>query len=74
MSTRTRPDAVEAVLAELRRLLGDRLSTATAVRAHHGRGETYLPPQPPDAVAFPHSTDEVRAIVEIGRASCRERV
>ncbi len=64
MSARTRSDALEHVLAELRGLLGDRLSTAAAVRAHHSRGETYLPPQPPDAVAFPQSLDEVRAIVE----------
>ena len=62
----TVPDraAIAHAIAELRALLEDRLSTAAAVRAHHSRGETYLPPQPPDAVAFPHSTDEVRAIVE----------
>ncbi|MDR7482589.1 MAG: FAD-linked oxidase C-terminal domain-containing protein [Armatimonadota bacterium] len=65
MSVVPRPYAAERVIAELRALLGDRLSTATAVREHHSRGETYLPPHPPDAVAFPHSTDDVRAIVEV---------
>ena len=55
----------EPFLAELRALIGDRLSTATAVRDHHASGEDYLPPAPPDAVAFVHSTEEVSAIVKI---------
>src|SRR3990172_8016282 len=53
----------ELLIAELRALLGDRLSTSAAVREHHSRGETYLPPYPPDAAVFPESTDEVRGIV-----------
>src|SRR5215467_11412897 len=52
-------------LAALRRLLNDRLSTSAAVCAHHGKDESYHPPHPPDAVAFPHSTDEVAAIVKL---------
>ncbi len=55
--------ANDQLIAELRPLLDDRLSTAAAVRDHHSRGESYLPPHPPDAVAFPETTDEVRAIV-----------
>ncbi len=55
----------EPFLAELRALIGDRLSTAAAVRDHHASGEDYLPPAPPDAVAFVHSTEEVSAIVKI---------
>ncbi len=55
--------ADEALIAELRTLLGDRFSTAAAVRDHHSRGESYLPPYPPEAVAFPETTEEVRAIV-----------
>jgi D-lactate dehydrogenase (cytochrome) len=53
----------EALIAELRQVLGPRLSTAPAVRDHHSRGESYHPPHPPDAVAFPETTDEVQAIV-----------
>lgn len=53
----------EALIDELRQVLGTRLSTAPAVRDHHSRGESYHPPQPPDAVAFPETTDEVQAIV-----------
>ncbi|MEM9594086.1 MAG: FAD-binding protein, partial [Acidobacteriota bacterium] len=52
-------------LAELRELLGDRLSTAPSVREHHGRDESYHPAHPPDAVAFPESTREVASAVEI---------
>jgi D-lactate dehydrogenase (cytochrome) len=55
--------------AQLSALLGERFSMAAAVRAHHGRGEDYLPLMPPDAVAFPVSTDEVAAIVRICAAA-----
>jgi D-lactate dehydrogenase (cytochrome) len=50
-------------LTELRRLLGDRLSTAAAVREQHGKDLTYHAGHAPDAVAFPRTTDEVAAIV-----------
>jgi D-lactate dehydrogenase (cytochrome) len=53
----------EATLARLRDIVGDRLSTAAAVREHHSHGESWHPPSMPDAVAFPVSTDEVSAIV-----------
>ncbi len=52
---------------ELRALLGDRLTTSRGVREHHGRDESYYPYAPPDAVVFPHSTEEVRDIVNICR-------
>jgi len=55
----------EEALAELRALLGDRLSTAAAVREHHGRDESYHPILPPDAVAFAQSTEEVSAVVTV---------
>ena len=60
----TRPDPAPA-LAELGRLLGDRLSTAPAVREQHGKDLTYHAGHPPDAVAFAASTDEVAAIVRV---------
>ncbi|NNM33685.1 MAG: FAD-binding protein [Gemmatimonadetes bacterium] len=43
--------------------LGDRFSTAEAVRAHHGKDDSHHPPVPPEAVAFPESTAEVRQLV-----------
>ena len=57
--------AVSAALDEIRALLGERLSTAMPVREQHGKDQTYHPGAPPDAVAFPHSTEEVSAIVEV---------
>jgi D-lactate dehydrogenase (cytochrome) len=54
-----------ALLADLRALLGERLSTAAAVCAQHGKDESYHAPHPPDAVAFAHSTEEVAAIVRL---------
>ncbi|PWC54304.1 FAD-linked oxidase C-terminal domain-containing protein [Azospirillum sp. TSO22-1] len=55
----------EEALAELRALLGDRLSTSGPVREHHGKDESYHPVMPPDAVAFATSTEEVSAIVKV---------
>ena len=56
---------IDSVTGELRALLGDRLSTAAAVRAHHGHDESYHKPHDPDAVAFPNTTEEVSEIVRI---------
>ena len=53
----------DALLGELHRLLGDRLATSRGVREHHGIDISSYPVTPPDAVAFPESTDEVVAIV-----------
>ena len=60
-----RADAGSPVVAKLQALLGDRVSTAEAVRQHHGRGEDYFKPVPPDAVCFPETTEEVAAIVQL---------
>ncbi len=66
-----RPSARDdRLMADLGTLLGERLSSAAAVREHHSRGESYLPPHPPDAVAFPETTDEV---IEIVKACARHR-
>jgi D-lactate dehydrogenase (cytochrome) len=56
------------VLAQLRELLGDRLSTVLAVREDHGRDLTHPDAQPADAVAYPLTTEEVAAIVRICHA------
>ena len=42
---------------------GQRVSTAQAVRAHHGRDESPFDPQLPDAVVFAQSTDDVRTTI-----------
>jgi D-lactate dehydrogenase (cytochrome) len=55
----------EGLLAALRQLLGDRLSTSAAICAQHGRDESYHPAHAPDAVAFARATEEVAAIVRL---------
>ncbi len=57
----------QSVLTELKALLGDRVTTSSGIREHHGKDESYFPYAPPDAVVFPHSTEEVRDIVNICR-------
>lgn len=52
-------------LSELRTLLGDRLVTGQSDRDLHGRSETWHPPMPPDAVAYPRETEEVARILRI---------
>jgi D-lactate dehydrogenase (cytochrome) len=74
------PDAIVPVaasrlpadlLSELSGLLGERFSLSPAVRAQHGKDESYHASAPPDAVAFARSTEEVQAIV---KACARHRV
>ncbi|MDQ3987541.1 MAG: FAD-binding protein [Actinomycetota bacterium] len=55
----------EPALRDLERLLGERLTSKQAVREHHGRDESPLPPASPEAVAFPISTTEVSQILQI---------
>ena len=54
---------LDPLLADLRVLLGDRLSTAPAVRDHHSHGESWHAAASPDAVVFPETTDEVSRVV-----------
>lgn len=58
-------DDITGAIAALKPLLGERLSTAEAVRDAHGRDEAYGTPCPPDAVAFPENTAEVAEVVRI---------
>jgi len=51
------------VIRDLQLLLGDRLSTNRSTCENHGRDLTWHPAHPPHAVAFPHTTEEVAAIV-----------
>jgi D-lactate dehydrogenase (cytochrome) len=53
----------EAFVTALRTRFGEQMSTAAAVREHHGRDESAFPPMPPDAVVFARSTDDVAALV-----------
>ena len=59
------PQAVAALTQELAALLGNRLVTSLAVRQQHGHTLTWIPNQPPDAVVYPESTEEVASIVKL---------
>lgn len=56
---------VDKVQTELQALLGDRVSTSQAVRDHHAKDESWHHPEAPDIVVFPHSTEEVAAVVKV---------
>src|SRR4030088_54254 len=57
----------QSVVAELKTLLGERVSTSHAVREHHGKDESYFPYALPDEVVYPKTTEEVRDVVNICR-------
>ncbi|OLO03230.1 FAD-binding oxidoreductase [Salinicola socius] len=68
-----RPEAetLRGLIAELEPILGDRITTAAGIREQHGHDESWHHPAAPDAVCFPHSTEEVVAVV---RACAAHRV
>ena len=57
--------AVAAALRELDGLFGERVAVGEAVRSQHAHTLTWIPPEPPDAVVWPETTDEVAAIVAV---------
>jgi D-lactate dehydrogenase (cytochrome) len=59
------PKAIEAAVRALAARFGNRLVTSQAVREQHGNTVTWIENQPPDAVVFPQSGDEVQEIVRI---------
>ena len=58
----------EAARPRLLALVGERLSTSTYDIESHARDESFHPPAPPDAVAFPRTNEEVASILKV----CRE--
>src|SRR5260221_6112501 len=65
MATPASERAVDTAISALKQLLGPRATDVAAVRDHHSRGESYHAPALPDVVCFPHTTDEVAAILTI---------
>ncbi len=53
----------EAVVAALAATFGNRLVTSQAVREQHGNTLTWIGNQPPDAVVFPQTTEDVQRVV-----------
>src|SRR5882724_1016937 len=68
MSAPAAAAAIVSAARELKQLLGSRANDTVAVREHHSHGESYHTPAAPDIVSFPHTTDEVAAIVKIAAA------
>jgi D-lactate dehydrogenase (cytochrome) len=58
-------NAAATVIATLAARYGNRLVTSQAVREQHGHTTTWIDNQPPDAVVFPQSTEDVQDIVRL---------
>ena len=59
----THPPLPNSFTETLRDLFGDRLHLDEAMRRQHGASESHFASVLPDAVVFPHSTEEVVALV-----------
>src|SRR6478752_3173413 len=57
--------AIKRTIAALTAAFGNRVVTSQAVREQHGNTVTWIANQPPDAVIYPQSTEEVQQIVRI---------
>ena len=66
---RRNPAALKQAVEALTAAFGNRVVTAQAVREQHGNTVTWIANEPPDAVVFPHSTEEVQRIVAICAAN-----
>ena len=62
---RRNPAAIEQAIAELTAAFGNRVVTSRAVREQHANTVTWIENQPPDAVVYPQSTEDVQDIVRI---------
>ena len=59
------PAAIKNAVTALTAAFGNRVVTSQAVREQHGNTLTWIANQPPDAVVYPHSTEDVQQIVRI---------
>ena len=68
---RARPSAadVTAVVDALARDFGARAKTGAAIREQHSHGEGLADPALPDVVVYPHTNEEVAAIVRLCHAA-----
>ena len=65
MTAKPDPKAVSQAIAALSAAFGNRVVTSQAVREQHGNTVTWIANQPPDAVVYPQSTEDVQQIVRI---------
>ena len=61
-------DGIATAISILTQRYGDQLQTGRAIREQHANTTTWMPNQPPDAVIFPGTTEEVADIVRIALA------
>jgi D-lactate dehydrogenase (cytochrome) len=59
------PEAKRALLAKLSARFGNRFSTGSALREQHANTMTWIKCEPPDAVVFAESTQEVIEVVRL---------
>jgi D-lactate dehydrogenase (cytochrome) len=64
-AVRRNPTSIDAAVRKLAARFGNRLVTSQAVREQHGNTITWIENQPPDAVVYPQSTEDVQDIVRI---------
>jgi D-lactate dehydrogenase (cytochrome) len=64
-AVRRKPDAISRVKGVLAARFGNKLVTSDAVRAQHANTTTWLVNEPPDAVVYAASSEDVQAIVAI---------
>ncbi len=62
--------AIDKVIGQLAAQFGNRMVTSQAVREQHAHTTTWIPNQPPDAVVFPQTTEDVQQVVRICAAEC----
>ena len=65
VTAQARAPQVDATIAELKKLYGDRVSTAHAVREQHGKDISFHEAHLPDAVVFAELAEEVQQIVQL---------
>jgi D-lactate dehydrogenase (cytochrome) len=58
---------VATAIGVLRQRFGDRLQTGEAIRRQHANTITWIPNQPPDAVIWVETAEEVRTVVDVAR-------
>jgi D-lactate dehydrogenase (cytochrome) len=64
-AVRRKPDSIGRVKTALAARFGNKLVTSDAVRAQHANNTTWLANEPPDAVVYAASAEDVQAIVAI---------
>ncbi|NKB51391.1 MAG: FAD-binding protein [Rhizobiaceae bacterium] len=58
-------EGIATAIGVLKQRFGDQLQTNQSLLEQHTHTMTYIPPQLPDAVVFPNSTEEVQEIVGV---------